>query len=66
MSRYTHLDVGVIILTVLMHMVLSTNVYRRTWEGAMSLILTTMVYVVTEVTTSHHGVGLRSSVGVSW
>ena len=33
MGRYTHLDVGVIILTVPMHMVLSTKVYRWTWEG---------------------------------
>ena len=33
MGRYTHLDVGVIILTVLVHMVLSTKVYRRTYEG---------------------------------
>ena len=44
MGRYTHLDVDVIILTVLVHMVLSTKVYRRTWEGVWSDFLVTTLH----------------------
>ena len=40
MSRYTHHDVGSVILTVPMHMVLSTNVYIRTYEGVNDCIAT--------------------------